>query len=115
MSGPLVWPTGPRIRPGHKLKRLVEALLTVDSTMRLGTEGAEDVMRDPWLETVDWNKMRRQQYLVSSGGGAADTNKYVLTPVPQAPVKPPFKSTQLHNLEVPDQSDCPGLHVVQFC
>ncbi|KAJ7286335.1 kinase-like domain-containing protein [Mycena rebaudengoi] len=95
MSGPLVWPTGPRIRPGHKLKRLVEALLTVDSTMRLGTEGAEDVMRDPWLETVDWNKMRRQQYL--------------------APVKPPFKSTQLHNLEVPDQSDCPGLHVVQFC
>jgi len=59
----LNWPPGARV--GKKLKHLVEGLLNPDPTIRLGSEsGVEEIQGHPWLESVDWVKMRYRHYLV---------------------------------------------------
>ncbi|KAJ7161474.1 kinase-like domain-containing protein [Mycena crocata] len=60
-AGAIRWPR--RVHVGRKLKSLVHDLLTVNANKRLGANGVEDVMAHPWLATVDWNKMRRKQYI----------------------------------------------------
>ncbi|EPQ59206.1 kinase-like protein, partial [Gloeophyllum trabeum ATCC 11539] len=46
---------------------LIARLLEKDPSKRLGTNGAEEVMRHPFFKDVDWVKMRRRQLPVSGG------------------------------------------------
>ncbi|KAJ7461557.1 kinase-like domain-containing protein [Mycena latifolia] len=72
MAGPTDWP--PNSRLGQKLRSLVKGLLTVNANGRLGLR---DVMRHPWLATVDWTKMRRKRYLPPAlGVPASDMSLY---------------------------------------
>ncbi|KAJ7685631.1 kinase-like domain-containing protein [Mycena polygramma] len=64
VKSPLIWSN--TVRVGRKLKALVKGLLRVNANKRLGAEGGvEDIMKQPWLATVDWNKMRQKRYIVS--------------------------------------------------
>lgn len=59
-AGKYRWPR--HIRVGKTLKSFVAALLTYNSTRRLGVVGL--VMDHAWLQGIDWEAMERHQYIV---------------------------------------------------
>ncbi|KIM60656.1 hypothetical protein SCLCIDRAFT_1216720 [Scleroderma citrinum Foug A] len=58
-AGKYKWPR--HIRVGKTLKSFVAALLTYNSTRRLGVVGL--VMDHAWLQGIDWEAMERHQYI----------------------------------------------------
>ncbi|KAG6917915.1 hypothetical protein DXG01_000352 [Tephrocybe rancida] len=60
-SGSLNWRH--RIKVGERLKSLISGLLTVDTTTRVGANGAQEVMSHEWLRQVKWSKIKGRAYL----------------------------------------------------
>lgn len=42
-------------------KDLIEKLLTMDHTKRLGAKGASEIKSHPWFKTIRWNKIRNMR------------------------------------------------------
>ena len=40
----------------------INRLLKRRTIERLGTNGIEEIMRHPWLQDIDWNKMQAKKY-----------------------------------------------------
>ncbi|KAG6833669.1 hypothetical protein H0H87_002865 [Tephrocybe sp. NHM501043] len=60
-SGKLRWRPG--IKVGRRLKSLITGLLTINTSSRLGANGAQEVMNHEWLKQIKWSKIKGGAYL----------------------------------------------------
>ncbi|KAG6862047.1 hypothetical protein C0995_007177 [Termitomyces sp. Mi166 len=57
----------PEVKVGNCLKSLISGLLTLDTTTRLGANGAAEVISHEWLKQVKWSKIKGRTYLKKFG------------------------------------------------
>jgi serine/threonine protein kinase len=66
-----------RVTCSPECKSLIEGLMAKDANTRLGANGADEVMKHPWFNGVNWSQHMRQEVLppYPPGGASARGNK----------------------------------------